>query len=69
MQKPYETIEERKNGVVVRRFLKGKLLGKGGFAKAYWATCLQTQKQFAMKASVAPAQNETGADHTLVLRE
>jgi len=45
----YETIEERVNGEVVRRYLKGKLLGKGGFAKAYWATCLQTQKQYAMK--------------------
>lgn len=33
----------------MRRFLKGKLLGKGGFAKAYWATCLETQKNYAMK--------------------
>jgi len=28
---------------------QGKLLGKGGFAKAYWCTCLQTQKQYALK--------------------
>jgi hypothetical protein len=46
---PYETIEERHNDVVIRRYLKGKLLGKGGFAKAYLATCLQTQKQYAIK--------------------
>jgi serine/threonine protein kinase len=49
-QQKYETIEERGSGnAVVRRYLKGKLLGKGGFAKCYWATCLQTQKQYAMK--------------------
>ena len=48
-QKAYETIEEVENGVVVRRYLKGKLLGKGGFAKAYWATELRSQRQYAMK--------------------
>lgn len=47
--KNYETIEEKQNGEVIRRYLKGKLLGRGGFAKAYWATCLATQKQYALK--------------------
>lgn len=28
---------------------QGKLLGKGGFAKCYMATCQSTQKNFAMK--------------------
>ena len=43
LQAKYEQIEERQGGQVVRRYLKGKLLGKGGFAKCYLATCLQVR--------------------------
>lgn len=35
--------------VVVKRYLKGKLLGKGGFAKCYEVTCLATGLSYAMK--------------------
>ena len=64
----YETIEERVNGEVVRRYLKGKLLGKGGFAKAYWATCLQTQKQYAMKVVLKSTLTKPKAKAKLQVR-
>jgi polo-like kinase 1 len=33
----------------VRRYIKGKFLGKGGFAKCFEATNMDTQKRFAIK--------------------
>eukprot|EP01064_Diplonema_japonicum_P026922 TRINITY_DN3853_c3_g1_i1.p1 TRINITY_DN3853_c3_g1~~TRINITY_DN3853_c3_g1_i1.p1 ORF type:complete len:847 (+),score=183.08 TRINITY_DN3853_c3_g1_i1:52-2541(+) len=43
-------IEERdKQGVVVKRYLHGKLLGKGGFAKCYLVTDSDTQEDMAVK--------------------
>ena len=48
-----EIVEHRKkasgDGYTVHRYIRGRLLGKGGFAKCYLATCLQSQKQYAMK--------------------
>ena len=34
---------------VVKKYLKGKQIGKGGFAKAYEMTCLETKKLMAAK--------------------
>eukprot|EP00659_Diplonema_papillatum_P015536 gene15536-23708_t len=45
-----EFIEERdRSGCVVRRYVKGKLLGKGGFARCYEATDVETKEEFAVK--------------------
>ncbi|CAM9822421.1 unnamed protein product, partial [Discosporangium mesarthrocarpum] len=49
-----EIIECRKKNskgeeVVVHRYLKGRLLGKGGFAKCFKVTCVATGRHFAMK--------------------
>ncbi|CAM9360144.1 unnamed protein product [Chrysoparadoxa australica] len=58
----HEIIEQtRRNSkgetVVVRRFLKGRFLGKGGFAKCYKATCLEDKAIYAMK--LVPKSNLT----------
>jgi len=49
----FETIEDRRKGangqIVVTKYLKGKLLGKGGFAHCYWCSCVETGEIFAMK--------------------
>lgn len=48
-----EIIEDKRtssdNRVVVDKYAKGKLLGKGGFAKCYLATCLSTNTDYALK--------------------
>jgi len=33
----------------LHKYLRGRLLGKGGFAKVYWCTSLDTQKAYAVK--------------------
>ena len=44
----YEEIEERiqkpGGGETIKKYLKGKLLGKGGFAKCYEFKCLNNKK-------------------------
>ena len=49
----YEEIEERitkpGGGETVKKYLKGKLLGKGGFAKCYELKCLNDKKTYAVK--------------------
>ena len=49
----YEEIEERipkpGGGETVKKYLKGKLLGKGGFAKCYELKCLNNKKTYAVK--------------------
>jgi len=39
----------------VHKYLRGKMLGKGGFAKVYWCTSLDTQKPYAIK--IVPKAN------------
>jgi len=43
------------DGHTVHRYLRGKLLGKGGFAKVYLCTSLDTNRQYAVK--VVPKAN------------
>ena len=49
----YEEIEERVHkpggGETIKKYLKGKLLGKGGFAKCYEFKCLNNKKTYAAK--------------------
>ena len=49
----YEEIEERiqkpGGGEIVNKYLRGKLLGKGGFAKCYELKCLNNKKTYAVK--------------------
>ena len=49
----YEEIEERiqkpGGGETIKKYLKGKLLGKGGFAKCYEFKCLNNKKTYAVK--------------------
>ena len=49
----YEEIEERipkpGGGETIKKYLKGKLLGKGGFAKCYELKCLNNKKTYAVK--------------------
>jgi hypothetical protein len=53
-------IEERRLGAngeehVVQRYIRGKLLGKGGFAKVYLCTVPENKKNFAVK--IVPKAN------------
>ena len=47
------------SGITVKRYIKGKLLGKGGFAKCYELTNIETKKLSAGK--VIPKANLTKA--------
>ena len=47
-------IEEKRRkmnstGYTVHRYLRGRMLGKGGFAKVYMCTALDTNKEYAVK--------------------
>ena len=42
-------------GYTTHKYLRGRLLGKGGFAKVYMCTALDTNKQYAVK--VVPKAN------------
>ena len=44
-----EKISKVNGDYAVKRYLKGKLLGKGGFAKCYEVTNLETKKILAAK--------------------
>ena len=53
-------IEEKRRrangeGYTTHQYLRGKLLGKGGFAKVYLCTAMDTSKQYAVK--VVPKTN------------
>lgn len=53
-------IEEKRKrahgeGYTSHRYLRGRLLGKGGFAKVYLCTALDTNKQYAVK--IVPKAN------------
>ena len=52
-------IEHRKrpngDGYTVHKYMRGKLLGKGGFAKVYQVTSLDTNKIYAAK--IVPKAN------------
>ena len=43
------------DGYTLHRYLRGKMLGKGGFAKVYLCTALDTQKAYAIK--IVPKSN------------
>ena len=53
-------IEEKRrrvngDGYTLHRYLKGRLLGRGGFAKVYLCTALDTNKNYAVK--IVPKAN------------
>lgn len=53
-------IEEKRrkvngDGYTLHRYLRGRLLGKGGFAKVYLCTALDTNKAYAIK--IVPKAN------------
>jgi polo-like kinase 1 len=53
-------IEEKRRkmngeGYTIHKYLRGRMIGKGGFAKVYVCTALDTNKQYAIK--VVPKAN------------
>lgn len=42
-------------GYTIHRYIRGRLLGKGGFAKVYWCTSLDTNRHYAVK--IVPKAN------------
>ena len=42
-------------GYTTHRYIRGRLLGKGGFAKVYWCTSLDTNRHYAVK--IVPKAN------------
>jgi len=44
-----EKISKVNGDIAIKRYQKGKLLGKGGFAKCYEVTNLETKKRLAAK--------------------
>jgi len=59
INEPIEIEELRRNpngdGHTVHRYIRGKMLGKGGFAKVYLCTSLDTNRAYAVK--VVPKAN------------
>lgn len=58
---PVEIVERRKRsdgeGYTYHRYTRGKMLGKGGFAKVYLCTAMDTERQYAVK--IVPKANLT----------
>ena len=52
-----EKIQKSNGETVVKKYLKGKLLGKGGFAKCYEFTSIESKKILAAK--IIPKQTLT----------
>jgi serine/threonine protein kinase len=57
-------IEEKRpkfngEGYTIHRYIRGRLLGKGGFAKVYLCTAMDTNKAYAIK--IVPKANLTKA--------
>ena len=52
-EQQFEIIEEKVNNMlgepIIKRYARGKFLGKGGFAKCYECTNLETKKVTAAK--------------------
>lgn len=50
-------VDPKTNRVSTRRYLKGKFLGKGGFAKVYEFVSLDSNKPKVQAAKIVPKQN------------
>merc|ERR1711937_467875 len=67
---PTPIIEERRstlNGAVISiKYSKGKFLGKGGFARVYEFTCIETKKVYAAKVVPKSSLVKTRAKQKLM---
>jgi polo-like kinase 1 len=52
--------------IQIKKYLKGKLLGKGGFAKCYELTCLETKKVAAAKVVIKASLVKSRAKQKLI---
>ena len=61
---PFKTIIEKIQSdgeVIEKKYIKGKFLGKGGFAKCYELTDCETREKFAVKVVVKASLTKSRA--------
>lgn len=61
-----ETIKKKNGETVVRKWIKGRFLGKGGFAKVYEFTNAETKRVYAAKVIAKSSLTKKRAKQKLI---